>query len=160
MMTLRAMKMKIYIYIYKLTKEDRNLNNDNFVKVTLSDANVVTNFKLREKTIPVKHQICNTSGDRLITKIITRLRTGHHKGMKFDRDGRTYRNCDNCLDTYLTPAYIFDCLAILDALQEKGVLFSSTNLCVDNIEQIAKTVIWARGTVLFGPVMDTTSSSS
>ncbi|GFT96227.1 uncharacterized protein TNCV_3906691 [Trichonephila clavipes] len=58
--------------------------------------------------------------------------------MKFDRDGRrTYRNCDNCLDTELTPAHIFDCPAILAALQEQ------TNLYVNNIEHIARTVIWA-----------------
>ncbi|GFV28149.1 uncharacterized protein TNCV_678371 [Trichonephila clavipes] len=74
----------------------------------------------------------------------TRLRTGHYRGMKFDRDGRrSYRNCDNRLDTELIPAHIFDCPAILAALQEReiGVLFSSTNLYVDNIEQIPQTVI-------------------
>ncbi|GFX26552.1 hypothetical protein TNCV_4535641 [Trichonephila clavipes] len=30
----------------RLTKEARNLNNDNFVNITLSDANAVANFKL------------------------------------------------------------------------------------------------------------------
>ncbi|GFV56458.1 uncharacterized protein TNCV_4203821 [Trichonephila clavipes] len=64
--------------------------------------------------------------------------------MKFDRDGRrSYRNCDNYLDTELTPADIFDCPAILAALQKIGVFFLSTNLYADNIEQIARTVIWA-----------------
>ncbi|GFV51069.1 hypothetical protein TNCV_4743461 [Trichonephila clavipes] len=43
----------------------------------------------------------------------------------------------------LTPAHIFDCPAILAALQKIGVLFSSTNLYVDNIEEIARTVIRA-----------------
>ncbi|GFV43844.1 RNase H domain-containing protein [Trichonephila clavipes] len=71
----------------KLAKEDRNLNSDNFVCITLLDANTVANFKLREKSIPVKHQICNISGDRLITKTIARLRADHYRGMKFDRDG-------------------------------------------------------------------------
>ncbi|GFX66791.1 RNase H domain-containing protein [Trichonephila clavipes] len=74
--------------------EARNLN-DNFVNVTLSDANAIANFKLREKSFPVGHQICKISGDRLITKISARLRTGHHRGMKIDRvGGRTYRNCE------------------------------------------------------------------
>ncbi|GFX48921.1 uncharacterized protein TNCV_2797141 [Trichonephila clavipes] len=68
--------------------------------------------------------------------------------MKFDRDGRTYRNCDNCLDTELRPAHIFDCPTILAALQEIRVVFSSTNLYEDNIEQIARTVIWAHGVIL------------
>ncbi|GFX32088.1 uncharacterized protein TNCV_4099371 [Trichonephila clavipes] len=64
--------------------------------------------------------------------------------MKFDRDGRiSYRNCDNCPDTELTPAHIFVCPAILAALQEIVVLFSSTKLYVDNIQQSARTVIWA-----------------
>ncbi|GFW11295.1 uncharacterized protein TNCV_3808151 [Trichonephila clavipes] len=73
-----------------------------------------------------------------------RLRTGHYRIMKFDRDGRRfYRNCDNCLDTELTSAHIFDCPAILAALQKIGILLSSTNLYVDNIEDIARTVIWA-----------------
>ncbi|GFU19105.1 uncharacterized protein TNCV_4397081 [Trichonephila clavipes] len=68
--------------------------------------------------------------------------------MRFDEDDRrTYRNCDNCLDTELTPAHIFDSPAILAALQELGVLFSSTNLYVDNIAQSARTVIWAHETV-------------
>ncbi|GFV44425.1 hypothetical protein TNCV_4736791 [Trichonephila clavipes] len=44
--------------------------------------------------------------------------------MEIDRDDRRiYRNCDNCLDTELAPAHIFDCPAILAALQEIGVLF-------------------------------------
>ncbi|GFV94002.1 uncharacterized protein TNCV_3573551 [Trichonephila clavipes] len=64
--------------------------------------------------------------------------------MKFDRDGRrSYRNCDNCLHSELTLTHIFDSPAILTALQEIRVLFSSTNLYVDNIEQIARTVIWS-----------------
>ncbi|GFS62083.1 uncharacterized protein TNCV_476501 [Trichonephila clavipes] len=74
--------------------------------------------------MPVKHQICNISGDHPKPKIITRLRTGHHRRMKFNRDGRrTYRSCDNCIDTELTPAYIFDCPAILAVLQEMGFCF-------------------------------------
>ncbi|GFW96427.1 uncharacterized protein TNCV_4357501 [Trichonephila clavipes] len=82
-----------------------------------TDANAVTNFKLKEKSIPAKHQICNISRDRLIAKTIAGLRTGHYRGMKFDRDdSKYYRNCDNCLDTELTPAPIFDCPAILAAL--------------------------------------------
>ncbi|GFX30449.1 hypothetical protein TNCV_3461001 [Trichonephila clavipes] len=44
---------------------------------------------------------------------------------EFDRDCReSYRNCNNCLHTELTPADIFDCPAILAALKETGVLFS------------------------------------
>ncbi|GFT04703.1 hypothetical protein TNCV_334521 [Trichonephila clavipes] len=53
----------------------------------------VANLKLKEKSIPVKHQLCNISGDRLITETAARLRTCHYRGMKFDRDDkRTYRN--------------------------------------------------------------------
>ncbi|GFY00521.1 RNase H domain-containing protein [Trichonephila clavipes] len=105
----------------KLAKEARNLNNDNFVNITSLDANTVANLKLKEKSIPVKHQICNINGDRLITKTIPSLRTGHYRGMKFDRDGRrSCRNYDSCLDTKLTPAPIFDCPAILAALQERN----------------------------------------
>ncbi|GFW12747.1 hypothetical protein TNCV_3884571 [Trichonephila clavipes] len=45
-------------------------------------------------------------------------------------DGRkTYRNCDNSLDTELTPAHIFHLPAILAALQKVMVLFSSAYLC-------------------------------
>ncbi|GFV89605.1 uncharacterized protein TNCV_1575781 [Trichonephila clavipes] len=40
--------------------------------------------------------------------------------------------------TVKTPAYIFDCPAILAAL------FSSTNLYEDNVDQIAGTIIWAQ----------------
>ncbi|GFS97733.1 uncharacterized protein TNCV_2558871 [Trichonephila clavipes] len=114
-----------------------------FVNITLLDANAVANFKLREKLIPVKYQICNISGGRLITKTVAWLRTGHYRGLKFDRDGRrSYRNCDNCLHIELTSAHIFDCPAILAALQKIRFIFSSINLYVDNIEEIARTVIW------------------
>ncbi|PRD24959.1 UNVERIFIED_CONTAM: hypothetical protein NCL1_42302 [Trichonephila clavipes] len=62
--------------------------------------------------------IYRRSGGRFLTKTIARLRRGHHIGMNFDRDSRrTYRNCDNSLDTELTPAHIFDCPATLAALQ-------------------------------------------
>ncbi|GFS48357.1 uncharacterized protein TNCV_2297121 [Trichonephila clavipes] len=68
--------------------------------------------------------------------------------MKISNDGRrTYRNCDNCSNTELTPAHTFDYPAILAALQEIGVLFLSTNLCVDNIEQAAGTVIWTHDAI-------------
>ncbi|GFX11664.1 RNase H domain-containing protein [Trichonephila clavipes] len=107
----------------RLAKEARNLNYYRFVNITLLDANAVANFKLREKSIPVKHQICNISGDRLITKAIAKLRTGRYRGMKFDGDGRrSYQNFDNCLDTELTSAHIFDCPAIL-AIQLKSTKY-------------------------------------
>ncbi|GFX00163.1 hypothetical protein TNCV_296521 [Trichonephila clavipes] len=44
--------------------------------------------------------------------------------------------------------------ATLAALQEIGVLFSSENFYMDNIEQSARTVIWAHGTASFGPIME------
>ncbi|GFX15819.1 hypothetical protein TNCV_1061411 [Trichonephila clavipes] len=53
----------------------QNLNNDKFAIVILIDANAVTNFKLGEKSAPVKRQLCITSGYRLLTKITDRLRT-------------------------------------------------------------------------------------
>ncbi|GFV01450.1 DUF4817 domain-containing protein [Trichonephila clavipes] len=75
---------------------------------------------------------------------ITRLRTGHFSGWEIDRNGRrTYWNFDNCPNTELTPAHIFDCPAILIALQEMGALFLSTHLYEDNIEQIARIEICA-----------------
>ncbi|GFW86036.1 hypothetical protein TNCV_1968441 [Trichonephila clavipes] len=59
----------------KLVKEARNLNNDNIVNVTLIDANAVMNFKLRDKSIFMKHQICDISGDHVVTKTFASLRT-------------------------------------------------------------------------------------
>ncbi|GFS68650.1 RNase H domain-containing protein [Trichonephila clavipes] len=86
----------------KLAKEARNMNNNNFVNFTLLDANVVANFKLRDKSNPVKHRFCNKS-DHLITKTNARLRTDYYRGMKIDRDGRRiYRNYDSCSDKKLT----------------------------------------------------------
>ncbi|GFT14554.1 RNase H domain-containing protein [Trichonephila clavipes] len=107
----------------RLAKEARNLNYYRFVNITLLDANAVANFKLREKSIPVNHQICDISGDRLTTKAIARLRTGHYRGMKLDGVvRRSYQNFDNCLDTELTSAHIFDCPAIL-AIQLKSTKY-------------------------------------
>ncbi|GFX54776.1 hypothetical protein TNCV_2556621 [Trichonephila clavipes] len=68
--------------------------------------------------------------------------------MKIYRDGRrTYRNCDNFSDIELIPVQTFDYPAIFAAIEKMGVLFSSTNLDVDNIEQTAKTGNWAHGVV-------------
>ncbi|GFX03510.1 hypothetical protein TNCV_4750951 [Trichonephila clavipes] len=50
----------------KLAEENRYLNNDNFVNVTLLAGEVVTNSKLRDKSILVKHRICNITVDRFI----------------------------------------------------------------------------------------------
>ncbi|GFT10532.1 hypothetical protein TNCV_1942941 [Trichonephila clavipes] len=62
-------------------------------------------------------------------------RTSHYRGIKIDRDvRRNHRNFNHCSGTELTPAPIFECPAILAAIQEIGVQFSSTNLYVDNIE--------------------------
>ncbi|GFW00369.1 RNase H domain-containing protein [Trichonephila clavipes] len=145
----------------KLVKLVRNINNDNFVSVTLLDANAIASFKLRGKSIPVQHPICNISGDCFKTKTIAGLRIRYYRGMNIDRDGkRIYRNCIiTVFNTKLTPAHIFDRPAILAALQEIRVLLSSRNLYVGKIQQIARTVIWALGTVWFSPVMNTTSSS-
>ncbi|GFT53436.1 RNase H domain-containing protein [Trichonephila clavipes] len=63
----------------KLAKEARNLNINKFVNATLLDANAIANFKLREKSFPLKYHICDISGDRLITKIIARTRIGLHR---------------------------------------------------------------------------------
>ncbi|GFX59894.1 hypothetical protein TNCV_4984071 [Trichonephila clavipes] len=64
--------------------------------------------------------------------------------MKIDRDDRrTYRKCDNCPETELTPVHIFDCSIILAALHEIRVLVSSINPNEDNIEKMARTAIWA-----------------
>ncbi|GFW94639.1 hypothetical protein TNCV_4246791 [Trichonephila clavipes] len=71
------------------------------------------------------------------------------------------------LDKELKPANIFDCPAILAVLQKIGVLFSSINLYVDNIEEIARTVIWTHGHVASpgkdpktGPYRDQNSRAS
>ncbi|GFU69568.1 hypothetical protein TNCV_1351281 [Trichonephila clavipes] len=93
-------------------------------EAALHDANAVAYFILREKYIPVKHQICNTNGYLLMKKTIARLTKGHHRRMKIDRDGRiTHRYCDNCLNKEQIPADLLDCPAILAALQEIGILF-------------------------------------
>ncbi|GFT95277.1 uncharacterized protein TNCV_3325871 [Trichonephila clavipes] len=78
----------------------------------------------RESSILVKHQLCNISGDRLMTKTISRLRAGYCREIKIDRDGRkTYRNCGNYSDTELALAHIFDCPTILAAPQEIRILY-------------------------------------
>ncbi|GFU56132.1 uncharacterized protein TNCV_711941 [Trichonephila clavipes] len=76
----------------------------------------ISNFD-REVNSCKASQLCNISGNRLVTKSIARGRRGHHRGMKINRDGRrTYRNCDTCLNTELTLAHILDCPAIPAAL--------------------------------------------
>ncbi|GFU37924.1 hypothetical protein TNCV_1064141 [Trichonephila clavipes] len=116
--------------------------------------------QIEEKSIPVTLQLCNISGERLITKTSARLRIGSYRGMNIDMVGRrTYGNSDTQLFRYRhkTCSY-FDCPAIFAVLQEIWVLLSLTILYVDNIEQTDRTAIRAHGTVWFGQVMNTISS--
>lgn len=76
------------------------------------------------------------NADQHKTKTIVRLRTGHHKRMKIVRSGRkTYRNCNNCTDTVVTPTNIFYSLAILAALQNNHFL-NDSNLYGNQIVQM------------------------
>ncbi|GFV61429.1 uncharacterized protein TNCV_2898041 [Trichonephila clavipes] len=74
-------------------------------------------------------------------KSIASLRADHYREINIDKDGRRTYRTDNCPDIELLPADIFDCPPILAAIQEIGVLFSSTNFYEDDIEQIARTVV-------------------
>ncbi|GFX60884.1 alpha-2 adrenergic receptor [Trichonephila clavipes] len=114
-------KNNLHVFIFRpiLEKGCSCLKEAGLLPLGSRRTQIITNFKLRAKSIPVKPQTCNISGDRLITKTIDKQRTGHYRGIKFDKDDRrTNRNWDNCLATELTPAHIFDCLAILAALQK------------------------------------------
>ncbi|GFW77812.1 hypothetical protein TNCV_3403881 [Trichonephila clavipes] len=85
----------------------------------VKETNAVANFKLRDKSISLKHQLRNIRGDSLMTKTTNRPRIGHYRGMKTDRDGRrTYRNWDNNPNTELTPDHIFHCPTVPAALKE------------------------------------------
>lgn len=67
----------------------------------------------------------------------------HHSRMKIDSEGRkTCINCENCPDTELTMAHIFDCPVILVELLKIEVLFYE-----DNILQIAKAINFAYGII-------------
>ncbi|GFW88820.1 hypothetical protein TNCV_4973131 [Trichonephila clavipes] len=71
----------------KLEKEARNLKNDSVVNVTLLDT-IAVEIQI-ERSVNSCHQHCNINGDRaFITKTLARLRTGHYKEMKIDRDDR------------------------------------------------------------------------
>ncbi len=102
-----------------LAKEARQLNTSKVTNVTLSDINSVTKAKLNDRKIQIKHQIPEISTDRTLTSTLTRLRTGHFRGMKIHSDGtRTYCLCKNCPDIELTPKHLFNCPAILAQLQQ------------------------------------------
>ncbi|GFY56003.1 hypothetical protein TNIN_160841 [Trichonephila inaurata madagascariensis] len=71
----------------ELVKEARDLNNSKS-HVTLDDANAITRYRLKEKTIKVNQQLCEIDSHREIPKTITRLRTGHFGSMKINVDNR------------------------------------------------------------------------
>ena len=72
--------------------------------------NGIADVKLREKLYPKNSHICKINADQLITNTIVRLRMGHQRGMRIDREGRKYyRKCDNYSETELTPDHIFNC---------------------------------------------------
>ncbi|UYV72301.1 Transposase [Cordylochernes scorpioides] len=73
--------------------------------ITLKDANIIA--KLITKT-KIPQPICNLNINRELTTTISRIRTGHFKGMKKNPDmTRSYRNCNNCHNTQLTPDHIY-----------------------------------------------------
>ena len=66
-----------------------------------------------------KHQIPEISTNRTATSSLTRLRTGHFRGMKIRKDGtRTYCHCKNCPDAEFTTEHLFNCPTILANLQQ------------------------------------------
>ena len=126
---------------HKLAKDAKTLKSKNNINVSPLDANVSVNFKLREQSILINHQLNNMNGVRFITKTIVSLRTGHHRGMKIDADGNEiYRNCDNCPDIELSTPHIFDRPAILAHLQNLRILSLKITFYEDNIEQITMAV--------------------
>ena len=118
-------------------------NNNPFLSITCS-----CRFRLRENTTKKDSQICEINANPEITKTITRLRTGHFRGMKIKRDGsRTYRPCSNCDDIPLTPKHIFDCPAILRSLALLGVFSPPVSLYSDNIKELASCVLHTHGQI-------------
>ncbi|UYV60677.1 hypothetical protein LAZ67_1001850 [Cordylochernes scorpioides] len=64
-------------------------------------------------SLPRRAAACNAV--RELTTTISRIRTGHFKGMKINPDmTRSYRKCNNCHNNQLTPEHIYP--AILAAL--------------------------------------------
>ena len=130
------------------------------------DANVEVNFKLREQTIPINHQLHNINKNRHAAKTAVRLWISHHRAMKINADGNEIimsimivvtLSCDKYLSTELTKLYILDCQAILLHFQNLGILSSKINLYQGNIVQIAKAVILGHGLIWL--ILDFMSSS-
>ena len=117
-------KIKIKPYLINeiadaLAKEARPLNTNRITKVTLSDISSVAKAKLIDRETNIKHQIPEISTNRTLTSTLTRLRTGHFRGMKVHKYGtRTFFHRKNCPDTELTPEHLFNCSAILAKLQQ------------------------------------------
>ncbi|UYV63554.1 hypothetical protein LAZ67_2004645 [Cordylochernes scorpioides] len=99
-----------------LAKERRKQTLETSSK-TLKDTN--TKAKLITKT-KIPQPICNLNINRELTTIISRIRTGHYKGMKINPDmTRSYRNCNNCYNTQLTPDHIYPASPLYDRHQSR-----------------------------------------
>ncbi|GFW81144.1 hypothetical protein TNCV_4805121 [Trichonephila clavipes] len=84
----QALSMKCVYEWFARLREARESVSETPIAEDWRSPSVTKTMRKLEKSSPVKPQICNISADRLITKTIARLRTGHHRGMKIDRDGR------------------------------------------------------------------------
>ncbi|CAL1276837.1 unnamed protein product [Larinioides sclopetarius] len=90
--------------------------------ITLADVKAVAKHRLLPHSFN-KHLITDIDCPRILTSIITRLRTNHYKGMKILPDKtRTYIPCKNCTDAQFTPDRILECPALTPHILRLGVV--------------------------------------
>lgn len=73
--------------------ENKLFNDDNNYYVIPLDINILAKFNLREPLINKSFQIYEVHEDRTITKMITRLKIAHFKGIRINKDGKKTYNC-------------------------------------------------------------------
>ncbi|GFV31008.1 hypothetical protein TNCV_4014421 [Trichonephila clavipes] len=121
MSTLRVINVQIYIYIYSLAKEARDIDHK-CTTITLDDANAVAKHRIMNHTFK-KTLVTEFDCPRIITSTIARLRTEHLKGMKIHPDKtRAYVQCKHCPDLQLTPDHILECPTVATKLLKMGMV--------------------------------------
>ncbi|UYV79738.1 hypothetical protein LAZ67_18000534 [Cordylochernes scorpioides] len=100
---------------------------------------------MRILNVILPQPICNLNINRELTGTILRIITEHFKRMKINPDmTRSYRNCNNCHNTQLTPDHIYP--AILAVLYMADIN-PEENIHTNKAPQLADIVIRVHGPI-------------
>ncbi|GFT50917.1 RNase H domain-containing protein [Trichonephila clavipes] len=85
----------------------------------IKTTSINVNFVAKHRFYGLRKKWClpELNLDRIVTNIISRMRTGHMRRMEIMSDGsRTYTECSHCPGVQLDPRHLFKCMSVASNL--------------------------------------------